>query len=182
MKKLLQKTAEGDQENTTPAAEESQELPAKGTLTDKAGAPAPAKEKKAKAPPKPKAAQTTLDNGLTYALISRVRNAYSKDKRAEMEKGAEVIKMTDGKGSEHEISAAYVKIALELGVDYLKSVRTAAVKKKLGLAAPKKEKAPKAPKEKKAKVTAPPKDDEEAPADPDDLDAADDGDGEEEDA
>ena len=100
----------------------------KGSLTDKANTPIPVK----KAAVKAKVDQTVLKSGLTYGLLSRVRNAYPKEDRKTFEKDSKMMTMVDGRGQTHEISEAYVTPAEKVGgAEWLKTVRTSAVKKKL---------------------------------------------------
>jgi hypothetical protein len=101
------------------------------TTLEKAPAPeatmTPLEAAKAKKLPK-----TVLKNGLTYSLLTRVRNAFKKDTLAGMEKGKETMKMVDGRGTEHTISKVWEEIALEVGgAKYLASVRTSKVRIKL---------------------------------------------------
>lgn len=76
--------------------------------------------------------KTVLDNGLTYSLLTRVRNAFNKNLWAKMEKGFSKIDMVDGRGTEQSICNIYVEFALDLGgADYLKTVRTSHVRRAL---------------------------------------------------
>jgi hypothetical protein len=87
----------------------------------------PKKEKEVKVKAEP-----TLIDGMGYGLISRVRNAFPVIDRMEAEKGHKTIEMVDGRGKTHEISEAFVIHAKELGgADYLKTVRSSAVKARL---------------------------------------------------
>lgn len=83
----------------------------------------------AKAKKKPK---TILEGGLSYSLLTRVRNAFPKDKHASIEKGSKMLDVIDGRGTEQKISDAYVAIAKDLGgAKYLASVRSSHVKREL---------------------------------------------------
>lgn len=76
--------------------------------------------------------KTILDGGLTYSLLSRVRNAFSKEARTIHEKGSKMMEMIDGRGSEVQMSDAYIATANSLGgAKYLASVRTHQVRKDL---------------------------------------------------
>jgi hypothetical protein len=113
-------------EKPAPAKAKAEAKPAKAT-------PAKAKSEPAKSEPKiTKKPKTILDGGLTYSLLSRVRNAYPADLRVELEEGSEILELVDGRGSDREISAVYVDIARDLGgAKYLSSVRTSHVKRLL---------------------------------------------------
>jgi outer membrane biosynthesis protein TonB len=98
--------------------------------------PAPKAEKPvAKAEPETKPAKkpkTILEGGLTYSLLSRVRNAFPADMRSDIESEAEVLELVDGRGTEQTISEAYLVFAIELGgAKYLSSVRSSHVKREL---------------------------------------------------
>jgi hypothetical protein len=131
---------------------------AKGSLAPEApkAVPAKAAEKKPAVVKADKKPSTVLPNGLTYSLLSRVRNAYTAEKRKEIEAGAEVLSFVDGRGRDMQISSVYVKIAEELGgAEYLKGVRTSHVRTKLfpkpkAEVKAKEEVKPKAPKKEKA--------------------------------
>lgn len=76
--------------------------------------------------------KTILDSGMTYSLITRVRNAFDKDIRITMEKGSNMLEMVDGRGTEVKVSDIYLPIAEKLGgAEYLKSVRTSHVRRAL---------------------------------------------------
>lgn len=80
-----------------------------------------------------------LEDGLTYSLLSRVRNAFAHEARSQVEVGKPVLTLVDGRGEERTISSAYVAIANSLedenkrGAELLKSVRTSRVRKLLTL-------------------------------------------------
>lgn len=92
--------------------------------------PAPAKAEKSA--PKVKPSKTILKGGLTYSLLSRVRNAFPADMRSGVEEGHDTLEMVDGRGTTQTISSAYVAISEELGgAKYLSTVRTSHVKRAL---------------------------------------------------
>lgn len=144
MKKLIRQTpassapAETPHTETAPAKAETApapdqkaataQSPAKGSLTDAKDKPAPTKSK-AKKEKKARPEMTVLSDGLTYSLLSRVRNAFPATEQKEIEKGQEVLKMIDGRGQTQEISKGYVAIANKFGgAGFLSSVRTSAVR------------------------------------------------------
>lgn len=112
---------------TAPTAE-------KGSLAPEATEKEAPKKASVKAPKvaKEKKSATVLDNGLTYGLLSRVRNAFPASEREAKEAGHDVLSMVDGRGRDLEISSVYVGVAEELGgAEYLKTVRTSHVRAKL---------------------------------------------------
>lgn len=115
--------------STPKKAKAKKVAPKKATLEATPEVPAPTALEAAKAKKLPK---TILDSGLTYSLLSRVRNAFNKNLWAEMEKGTEMLSMVDGRGTEQTISDIYVGIANDLGgAKYLASVRTSHVRRAL---------------------------------------------------
>lgn len=151
-----------------PAPQASVELK-EGELTDQDGRTQtevheemakPVKEKKVKEPKAPKApkekkdkAPETVKNGWKYSLVSRVRNAFSNDKRSEIEAGSASEDWVNGKGQTLAVvPAPWIKIAEENGItaEVCASIRTSHVKAKLkekGVDLGKKAKGEKAPKE-----------------------------------
>ena len=93
-------------------------------------------EAEAKKPIITKRPMDTLENGLTYSLLSRVRNAFSEADRKTTEAGKPVLNLVDGRGTDQQISSAYVAIALGLkdeklklsGAALLRTIRTSHVK------------------------------------------------------
>lgn len=76
--------------------------------------------------------KTVLESGLTYSLLTRVRNAFHHSVRTTMEKGTNMLEMVDGRGTEVKISDIYIDLAEKVGgADYLKTVRTSHVKRDL---------------------------------------------------
>ena len=83
----------------------------------------------AKAKKKPK---TILEEGLTYSLLTRVRNSFNKNLWAKMEKGSNTLTLIDGRGTEQKISEIYIQMAKDLGgAKYLSSVRSSHVRRAL---------------------------------------------------
>ena len=98
----------------------------------------------------PKKPKTILKDGMTYSLISRVRNAFNSTDVAKMDKGTKV-KMIDGRGSDREISQVFVDIAHQLGTKFLAKIKSSYLRprmqwdgKKITLVEPEKKIAPKA--------------------------------------
>lgn len=126
------------------AKDEDAKLDKKASRKAKASVPA----KKVAAEPKTPVAEAKkptitkkpmdhLENGLTYSLLSRVRNAFTEADRKTVEAGKPALTLIDGRGTEQTISSAYVEIALGLeadgkkGAELLKTIRTSHVRKML---------------------------------------------------
>lgn len=112
----------------TPATKApAKKVIAKKPVLEKTPSMTPLEAAKAKKLPK-----TILKGGLTYSLLTRVRNAFSKEMIKTMEKGTETMKMVDGRGTENTISKIWEEIATEVGgAKYLASVRTSKVRIKI---------------------------------------------------
>jgi hypothetical protein len=115
--------------NTTVKSNKAASTSVKGKATLEASPKAMTALEAAKAKKLPK---TILDSGLTYSLLTRVRNAFNKNLWAKMEKDSNSLAMVDGRGTEQKISDIYISIAEDLGgAKYLSSVRTSHVRRAL---------------------------------------------------
>lgn len=122
---------------TTTVKKSTKATSTKATFTKASAAKTPVLEaapkltplEAAKAKKKPK---TILEEGLTYSLLTRVRNSFNKNLWAKMEKGSNMLTMIDGRGTEQKISEIYIQMAKDLGgAKYLSSVRSSHVRRAL---------------------------------------------------
>ena len=130
-KPTLESTPEPKSKKVAPKA--ASKTKAKKSATKASPKTAPKPVAKTEEKPKPtKKPKTILAGGLTYSLLSRVRNAFPADMRVGIEKGAEILELVDGRGTEQVISDAYLSIAKDLGgAKYLSTVRSSHVKREL---------------------------------------------------
>lgn len=74
---------------------------------------------------------TVREDGLSYALCSRVLNAMSRDIMGEFEPAKDAVDMTDGRGTVQKVSPRLISVAASLGASFLKTVKSAYLKPRL---------------------------------------------------
>lgn len=72
----------------------------------------------------PKKPKTVMENGLTYSLISRVRNAFPTTVVRELEKDSKGVPMVDGRGADQEVYEPFISMASQLGAKFLAGTRS----------------------------------------------------------
>jgi hypothetical protein len=77
-----------------------------------------------------KVPKTILENGLSYALVSRLLNAMDQETRTKAEKG-DKVSLVDGRGETHEVSSLAITLAASLGAKQLSSVKSAFLRPRL---------------------------------------------------
>jgi len=147
MDKFLKKNA--SEKTDTPPAEavtvNVEEEKTEAPKEKKEKAPKVPKEKKVRAP-----VEGTVKEGYSYGLVTRVKNAFSKEMQASIEQGAAKEDWVTGRGqSLSMVALPWIKVAKDNGLtpEWLASNRTAHVKvelKKKGVDMGKIVKAPKA--------------------------------------
>lgn len=75
--------------------------------------------------------KTVLEGGMTYSLISRVKNSFKRADYEKIGKGSKCVELVDGRGSDQVIEEVFLTIANQLGARFLAGVKSSYLRPRL---------------------------------------------------